>query len=96
MPMKPDSLAGIGNPIGKTFAETCQVLLFSPSQIPAADWFAFGRYLRLHALYESLRVYSIMNLFFNTLVFYYQNWVIIKTTYLPIRFQPSTIESRLK
>jgi len=43
------SLAGISNPLGKTFAETCQVLLFFPSQIPAADWFTFNRYHRLHA-----------------------------------------------
>jgi len=61
------SLAGIWNQLGKTFAETCQVLIFFPSQISATNWFAFSRYLRLHALYESLRVWSIMNLFFNTL-----------------------------
>jgi len=26
--MQPDSLAGIGNQLGKTFTETCQVLIF--------------------------------------------------------------------
>ena len=53
--------------VRNTPKETCQVLIFFPSQISAADWFAFSRYLRLHALYESLRVWFIMYLFFNTL-----------------------------
>ena len=50
--------------VRQDFCEDLSGFIIFLSQIPAADWFTFGRYLQLYALYESLSVWCIMNLFF--------------------------------